>query len=192
MMGKGLFLDRDGVVNVDHGYVGAIENFDFQDGIFDLVRDAIGLGYRAVVVTNQAGIARGFYDQAAFASLTAWMLDRFAAAGAPLTDVLHCPFHREGVVPALVRDSHWRKPNPGMVQEAARRHGLDPARSVLIGDQPTDMAAAAAAGVAERWFLSPAPDAARRGGPAATRIIPDLIAARFALRETRGEIAKPI
>lgn len=154
MADKALFLDRDGVINIDHGYVGSTERFEFRDGIFDLVRLAVGRGYRPVVITNQAGIARGFYDEADFARLTAWMCDRFVERGAPLTAVYYCPCHRDGKVAAHVRDSYWRKPNPGMILEAARRHALDPARSVFIGDQPTDMAAAAAAGVGTRLFVT--------------------------------------
>lgn len=157
MANKALFLDRDGVINIDHGYVGSIDRFEFQDGIFDLVRVAIGRGYRPVVITNQAGIARGFYDEADFAALTQWMRARFMEQNAPLTDVYYCPCHRDGKVSAHVRDSYWRKPNPGMILEAARRHGLDPAASVFIGDQPTDMAAAAAAGVSLRLFMGAEP-----------------------------------
>lgn len=153
MANKALFLDRDGVINVDHGYVGTIERFEFRDGILSLSRTAVERGYRIVVVTNQAGIARGYYDEAAFRALTAWMGERFVEAGAPLTDVLYCPFHRAGAVGPYARDSFWRKPNPGMILEAARRHAIDVSRSIMIGDQPTDMEAAAAAGVGTRLHL---------------------------------------
>jgi D-glycero-D-manno-heptose 1,7-bisphosphate phosphatase len=151
---KALLLDRDGVINVDHGYVGKVEDFEFQPGIFDLVRYAVEQGYRVAVITNQAGIARGYYDEADFAALTAWMCGRFAAQGAPLSAVYHSPCHRDGTVAAHARDSYWRKPNPGMILEAARTLDLDLARSVFVGDQPTDMAAAAAAGVVHRLFLA--------------------------------------
>lgn len=163
MAGKALFLDRDGVINIDHGYVGTAERFEFQDGIFELCRGAVDRGYRLVVVTNQAGVARGYYSENDFAALTAWMRDRFAEQGAPLTDVLYCPFHRDGALAAYARDSQWRKPNPGMLQEAARRHGLNLPRSAMIGDQPTDMQAAAAAGVGTCLFLTASPAAAVAG-----------------------------
>lgn len=153
-MSKALLLDRDGVINVDHGYVGTVERFQFTDGIFDLTRSAMDRGYRILVITNQAGIARGYYDEAAFQALTRWMLAAFEAEGVTVAGVFHCPCHREGVVAAYARDSVWRKPNPGMILEARRRHHLDLARSVFLGDQPTDMTAARAAGVACRLFLS--------------------------------------
>lgn len=149
MTGRALFLDRDGVVNHDHGYVHRIADFAFMPGIFDLARAAVGLGFRLVVVTNQSGIARGYFAPADFAVLTAWMRDRFAEAGAPLTDVLHCPF-LPGGRPPFDRDSFWRKPQPGMILQACHRHGLDPSRSILVGDQPTDMDAARAAGIGLR------------------------------------------
>jgi D-glycero-D-manno-heptose 1,7-bisphosphate phosphatase len=180
MADKALFLDRDGVINIDHGYVGTVERFEFQDGIFDLVRTAIGQGYRPVVITNQAGVARGFYDEADFARLTAWMRARFVEQGAPLAAVYYCPCHRDGKAAAYARDSYWRKPNPGMILEAARRHGLDLSRSVFVGDQPTDMTAAAAAGVGRRFFLGEA----GKAGTAATEIIAGLGEATAALTKS--------
>jgi D-glycero-D-manno-heptose 1,7-bisphosphate phosphatase len=156
MPGKALFLDRDGVINVDHGYVASIDRFAFQDGIFPLTRRAVDAGYRIVVVTNQSGIARGYYDEAAFAALTVWMAARFAGEGVALAAVLHCPYHRAGCVPAFARDSFWRKPNPGMILEAALRLNLDLGRSLLLGDQGSDMAAGRAAGVGRCLLLNPA------------------------------------
>ncbi len=154
MPGRALFLDRDGVVNVDRGYVHRIADFQFVPGIFDLARTARDLGFSLVVVTNQSGIARGHYGPEAFAELTAWMWDRFAQEGAPLTAVMHCP-HLAGGRPPFDRDSFWRKPNPGMILEAAIRYHLDLRRSILLGDQPTDMAAAGAAGVGLRIGFGP-------------------------------------
>lgn len=150
---RALLLDRDGVVNVDHGYVGCRERFAFTDGIFDLARHAVDRGYRVAVVTNQSGIARGYYTEAEFQTLTDWMCGEFAARGAPLAGVFHCPYHRGGSVARYARDSFWRKPNPGMILEAARRLDLDLGHSVFLGDQPTDMEAAWAAGVGMRALL---------------------------------------
>lgn len=153
MNARALLLDRDGVINIDHAYVATVDRFDFTDGIFDLARRAVDLGYRIVVITNQSGIARGYYDEAAFRTLSAWMADRFAERGAALAGVLHCPYLPGAAVPAYDRDSIWRKPNPGMILEARTRFGLDLARSVFLGDQPGDMAAARAAGIGVRLFL---------------------------------------
>ena len=158
MAARALLLDRDGVVNVDHGYVGTVGRFAFMDGIFELTRGAADRGYRIVVVTNQSGIARGYFGEDDFARLTRWMTDAFEARGVALAAVVHCPYMAGAPLPAWDRDSVWRKPNPGMILEARRRLGLDLARSVFLGDQPTDMAAARAAGVGLRLLLAPARD----------------------------------
>ncbi len=153
-----LFLDRDGVVNIDHGYVVTHDRFEFVDGIFDLARAAVDRGYRVVVITNQSGIARGYFSEEEFLSFTAWMVGEFRARGVELTGVQHCPYHRSGPVERYRRDSFWRKPAPGMILEAARRYDLDVTRSMFVGDQPTDMQAALAAGVGTR-VLIPSKDA---------------------------------
>ncbi|WP_353861939.1 HAD family hydrolase [Azospirillum formosense] len=152
---RALLLDRDGVVNVDHGYVGDRERFVFMDGVFDLARHAVDRGFRIAVITNQAGIARGYYTEPAFLALSGWMRGEFQARGVELAGVFHCPYHKAGTVAPYARDSFWRKPNPGMILEAARRLNLDLARSVFLGDQPTDMEAAQAGGVGLRALLSP-------------------------------------
>lgn len=166
---RSLLLDRDGVVNIDHGYVGRIDRFVFVDGIFRLTRHAVDRGFRIAVVTNQSGIARGYFTEAEFQELTAWMQDRFLEQGIALAGVFHCPYHRDALLPRYARNSFWRKPNPGMILEAARRLDLDLSRSVFLGDQPTDMAAAQAAGVGQRALLSE--DGGRAAGTAATLTI---------------------
>lgn len=150
---RALLLDRDGVVNVDHGYVAAREDFVFLDGVFDLARHAVDRGYRVAVITNQSGLARGYFTEDAFHELTAWMRGQFRARGVDLAGVFHCPYHRDGTVERFARDSFWRKPNPGMILEAARRLDLDLAGSAFVGDQPTDMEAGRAAGVGIRALL---------------------------------------
>ena len=145
-MRPALFLDRDGVINVDHAYVCRHEDFEWMPGVFDTARVAIELGLAVVVVTNQAGIARGYYDEAQFLALTAWMSNAFEQAGAPLTAVYFCPYHPEGLPPYNLA-SNLRKPAPGMLLQAAREHQIDLAASALIGDQPTDVAAGRAAGL---------------------------------------------
>jgi len=152
-MNRALLLDRDGVVNVDHGYVGRREQFDFMPDLFPFLRTAQDLGYRLAILTNQAGVARGFYTAADFDDLTQWMVGELARQGVAVDLVLGCFEHPEGSVAPYVRDSFWRKPNPGMVLEATQRLRADPARSIFVGDQMRDMEAAAAGGIGHRWLL---------------------------------------
>jgi D-glycero-D-manno-heptose 1,7-bisphosphate phosphatase len=145
-MTAGLFLDRDGVINHDPGYTHRIDDFQFIDGVFDTVALARSLGFVPIVVTNQAGIARGLYGEAEFLALTEWMLAQFAAHGAAITSVYHCPFHPDGLG-AYRRDSDRRKPAPGMILDGLRDHRLEASRSLIVGDRPTDIAAGKAAGL---------------------------------------------
>jgi D-glycero-D-manno-heptose 1,7-bisphosphate phosphatase len=150
MTTRAIFLDRDGVINIDHAYVSKPEHFEFIDGIFDLCRAARRSGYLLIVVTNQAGIGRGYYSEQDFLKLTEWMRERFEEEGAPITDVFHCPYHPEQGVGHYKQDSFDRKPNPGMLLRAAKKHGLDLERSIMIGDKDSDMQAASKAGVGIR------------------------------------------
>jgi D-glycero-D-manno-heptose 1,7-bisphosphate phosphatase len=147
---RALFLDRDGVINHDAGYTSRVEDFHFIDGIFDLCRAARQAGYLLIVITNQAGIGRGYYSEDDFLVLTKWMRQRFEAEGATLTDVLYCPFHPEHGIGDYKKDSLDRKPNPGMLLRAAKMHSIDMKHSIMIGDKDSDMQAASAAGVAVR------------------------------------------
>jgi D-glycero-D-manno-heptose 1,7-bisphosphate phosphatase len=147
-----LFLDRDGVLNRDLGYVGGRDRFHWTDTAREAIVAATDAGWHVFVVTNQSGVARGFYDEAAVRALHAWMTDEARACGGAIDDLRYCPFHPEGTVAAYRRTSDWRKPAPGMILDLIRAWELDPAACVLIGDQPTDLAAAAAAGVPARLF----------------------------------------
>lgn len=147
---RALFLDRDGVINHDSGYTSDVESFRFVDGIFDVCRVARQLGYLLIVVTNQAGIGRGYYSEQDFNNLTKWMCGQFEAAGAPLSDVFYCPYHPEHGVGDYKKDSFDRKPNPGMLLRAAEKYGLDLNLSIMIGDKASDMQAANKAGIGVR------------------------------------------
>ena len=149
-----LFLDRDGVINVDYGYVHRPEEFDFIEGIFELVAAANRAGYLVVVVTNQAGIGRGYYSEAQFHALTDWMKTRFNEHGAIIDAVYFCPCHPEHGIGAYRRESAFRKPAPGMLLQAQRELDIDMAQSILIGDKPSDMAAGRAAGVGTLLHLN--------------------------------------
>ncbi len=150
IVNRALFLDRDGVINHDSGYTSKIENFHFIDGIFDVCRMARQLGYLLIVVTNQAGIGRGYYSEQDFADLTRWMCKEFEVEGAPISDVFYCPYHFEHGVGHYRKDSFDRKPNPGMLLQATEKYGLDLNRSIMIGDKDSDMQAAYNAGVGIR------------------------------------------
>lgn len=155
MMRRALFLDRDGVINVNHGYVHKQENFEFIDGIFELVRKARELGYIVVVVTNQAGIGRGYYSEDDFLTLTEWMKAQFAARGADIDAVYFCPYHPMHGEGQYRRDSPMRKPAPGMLLQARDEFGIDMALSMMVGDKRSDMQAGAAAGVGTLLWLNP-------------------------------------
>lgn len=147
-----LFLDRDGVVNHEIGFLYRPEDVRWVDGIFSLARTALGLGYRLVIVTNQSGIARGLYTSEQFEALMGWMRARFAAEGAALDGVYHCPYHPEGLG-EWRREHPDRKPSPGMLLRAANDLGLDLGRSILVGDRGSDVAAAHAAGLRQAFLL---------------------------------------
>ena len=148
-----LFLDRDGVINVDHGYVGTIERFEWMPGAREGIRLATSLGWRVFVVTNQSGVAQGFYTEADLRVLHAWMIAEIRASGGNIDDIRYCPFHPQAKLDAYRRVSDWRKPAPGMILDLMQAWKLDPGRALLIGDQPSDLAAAAAAGVMARRFV---------------------------------------
>lgn len=145
---RALFLDRDGVINADYGYVHTPERTDWVDGIFDLGRRAQALGLALVVVTNQAGIARGYYTESQFQQYTRWMVERFGEQGIDVLAVYHCPHHPDFGPPC-----ECRKPEPGMILRAARDHHLDLAQSTLLGDKMSDIQAADSAGIGLRVIL---------------------------------------
>ena len=149
---RALFLDRDGVINHDHGWVGTQERFEWMPGAKETIRAASDSGYHVFVVTNQSGIARGHYDEAQFSTLSDWMTDEIRAAGGTVDDLRYCPFHPEAPLEAYRQVSDWRKPAPGMLLDLMDKWEIDPARSLLIGDQPSDLAAAAAVGIEAHRF----------------------------------------
>ena len=152
-MNKALFLDRDGVINVDQPYVHRHEDFQFQEGIFELCRAAQTLGYLLVIATNQAGIGRGYYTEAEFLDLTEWMTQRFAEQQIRITRVYYCPYHPVHAVGPYKRDSLDRKPAPGMLLRAKKELNVDLPSSILIGDKLSDIYAAQAAGVGTAILL---------------------------------------
>ncbi|TJZ77287.1 D-glycero-alpha-D-manno-heptose-1,7-bisphosphate 7-phosphatase [Chitiniphilus eburneus] len=147
MKQRALFLDRDGVINIDHGYVHKPEDFDFVNGIFELIAAAKKNGYLIVIVTNQAGIGRGYYTEADFHKLMNWVRQQIVQQGGEIDAIYYCPDHPEHGIGHYRRDSEFRKPGPGMLFQAQRELDLDLAASIFVGDNTSDMLAGQAAGV---------------------------------------------
>ena len=144
---KAVFLDRDGVINVDRQYVAKIEDFTFRKGIFKLLRYLQEAGYLLIVVTNQSGIGRGYYTREDFEKLTAWKLEQLAKRGIRIEQVCFCPHAPEW-------ECDCRKPSPKMVLEAAKRHDIDLSASWMVGDKKSDIDAGKNAGVGKTVLIS--------------------------------------
>ena len=142
------FLDRDGVLNVDVNYLHKPEQVVWLPGAIEAVRELNDAGYLVIVVTNQAGIGRGFYTESDFEVFTAWMAERLADAGAHVDAVYHCPHHPTEALPGWREDCECRKPRPGMFLRAIAEWDVDVERSFMVGDKPGDLEAARAAGIA--------------------------------------------
>jgi D-glycero-D-manno-heptose 1,7-bisphosphate phosphatase len=152
-MRRGLLLDRDGVINVDKGYVHKKEDFEFIPGIFDLVREATKLDYAIVVITNQSGIGRGYYSEEDFHELMGWVTEKFVEHGGRVDGVYFCPDDPSKPLQDGKAQTR-RKPDPAMVLEAQRDFFLDLNRSILVGDKLTDIQAGQSAGIAKLFLLS--------------------------------------
>lgn len=148
-MRKALFLDRDGVVNIEKNYLHKIEDFELVDGIVDVCRTYQERGYVIIIVTNQSGISRGYYSEEDFALLSQWMREHFLELGVTITHIYHCP-HHESIDGAC----ECRKPEPGMFLEAKKMYDLDMEHSVMIGDNERDIEASIKAGVGLKFLLS--------------------------------------
>lgn len=167
---RAALLDRDGVINVDRGYVHRWTEFEFVPGAIDAMARLHEGGYLLAVVTNQSGIARGYYTEADLAALNAEMSAFLAARGAPLAGIYACPHLPGAPVAAYAIDCDCRKPKAGLIRQAEQALGLHLGRSFLAGDKPSDIAAARAAGVGRAYLIGTG------AAPAADGRFPDLAA----------------
>lgn len=152
-MKPAIFLDRDGTINLDRGYVHTIDDFQFIDGTIEAMIILKKMGYLLVVVTNQSGIARGMYSEEQFMQLTEWMDWSLADRGVELDGIYFCPHHPDAKISEYQQQCACRKPQPGMLLEAQAQLTIDMAASYMVGDKLEDMQAAAAAGVAHKILV---------------------------------------
>lgn len=142
-----VFFDRDGVLNEDTGYVFEISKLRWIDGAREAVKAANEAGCFVFVVTNQSGVARGLFEETHIDALHRWMAEDLAKIGAHIDAFEYCPFHPDALIERYRQVSHRRKPAPGMIKDLLERFPVDVSRSILIGDKPTDLEAARAAGI---------------------------------------------
>jgi D-sedoheptulose 7-phosphate isomerase/D-glycero-D-manno-heptose 1,7-bisphosphate phosphatase len=150
----GILLDRDGTIIIDHGYVGSVDRVNFIDGAPEAIASFNRAGLPVAIVTNQAGVARGYYGLDDVRLVHEYIAERLARHAAHIDLFLYCPYHPEGVVEAFARTSEDRKPGPGMARAAANALGLDLAASWVVGDRPEDVGLAEAVG-ASAIYLGP-------------------------------------
>ncbi|WP_272535062.1 D-glycero-beta-D-manno-heptose 1,7-bisphosphate 7-phosphatase [Providencia sp. PROV212] len=147
-MSKGIpaiFLDRDGTINIDHGYVHQIDDFEFIEGSIEAMIELKKMGYALVVVTNQSGIGRGIYTEDQFMTLTEWMDWSLADRGVDLDGIYFCPHHSDATVEEYKQECNCRKPKPGMLLDAQQFLNIDMTSSIMVGDKLADMQAGKAA-----------------------------------------------
>ena len=145
---KAVFLDRDGVINKNFGYVGSIDRFEFKEGIFDLLRFLQNNGFILFIVTNQSGIARGYYTENDFHILMEHIINEFKKKGIEIKKYKFCPHH-----PDITGECECRKPKPGMILDLVKNYDIDLDNSIMIGDNLSDIKAAKSAGIKKTYLV---------------------------------------
>lgn len=149
MKNKALFLDRDGTINIEKNYVYLIDDFEFIEAMIPVIKKYAEQGFLIIIITNQAGIARGYYTENDYYILTDWMVAEFRKKGINIAKVYHCPHH-----PEITGECNCRKPNPGMILLALKDFDINPAESVLIGDKKSDILAGENAGIGKNLYVN--------------------------------------
>ena len=171
-----VFLDRDGVINKDNGYVSEIDDFEFLEGAIEACIALKEKGYLLVVVTNQSGIARGLFSEEQFHTLTEWMDWSMADRGVDLDGIYYCPHHSEAGIGDFKIECECRKPKPGMLNNAIDDLKIDIENSILVGDKVSDIQAGIAAGVKTNYLVRTGKAITEEGETLATAIFDDLAA----------------
>lgn len=170
-----IFIDRDGVINHDYGYVFKVDDFHFIDGVIDACKRLKAKGYILVIITNQSGIARGYYSEAQFNQLTQWMDWSFSNEGVDLDGIYYCPHHYEQGIGEYKVDCHCRKPKAGLIISAAQELQIDLARSLLVGDSITDIQAGISAGLKGSYLVKTGKKITAEGSRLADNVFDDLV-----------------
>jgi len=171
---RAVFLDRDGVINVDKGYISLVDDFEFIEGVIEACIKLKEKGYLLVIITNQSGIARGYYTEEQFHTLTEWMDWSFADRGVDLDGIYYCPHHNEKGIGEFKVDCDCRKPKPGMLLSAIEELHIDVTNSILVGDKVSDIQAGIAAGVPNNYLVRTGEAITEEGEKLATAVFDDL------------------
>jgi len=168
---KAVFLDRDGVINIDTGYVSHSDDFEFIDGVIEACQKIKEKGYQLVVITNQSGIARGYFSEDEFMTLTEWMDWSMADKGVELDGIYYCPHHPDKGIGEYKQACDCRKPQPGMINSAAEFLKLDLSQSYLVGDKVSDIQAGKNAGIGTNILVRTGKDITEQGEELADHVI---------------------
>ena len=171
-----VFLDRDGVINQDNGYVSEVDDFKFIEGVIEACVELQKKGYLLVVITNQSGIARGYFTEKQFNTLTEWMDWSMADRGVDLDGIYYCPHHSEEGQGEFKVDCECRKPKPGMLLNAIEDLNIDIANSILVGDKVSDLQAGIAVGVKSNYLVRTGKEITAEGEQLAAAVFDDLTA----------------